>query len=161
MGAMHAASPFVLAFLLLAGNSLPGSAVAQPVVANYALTVPVPVAGPDWRGDAPLWALGPLRLAGAVSGVGSGLSLEAGRQWFARVGVGRGLAHETLSLGAGYRFGGDQSLSMQVTRQSGEERLGLAVRYEGGRSFLRLAYELPRLRWSGGETLRLSAGVKF
>jgi hypothetical protein len=75
-----------------------------------------------------LLSLRGVQLSSAGYGNGRGLSLQAGQQWFARVGVGRSLDSEGVSLGGGYRFSDGQALSMLVTRQLGQERLGLAVR---------------------------------
>ena len=148
--------------LLLAGG-LAGAAVAQPVVANYQLTRPAwpRAADADWLPQAPLLALGPVRLATsyAEGAVGAGLSLEAGRQWFARVGVGRTIDSESYSLGGGYRWPDGQSVSMQLTHSPSEARTGLSLRYDWPRHYLRFGYD-TRLR-EGSEALRFSAGMRF
>ena len=110
--------------------------------------------------QSPVAAWGPVRVAATGTSSGKGLSLEAGQKWFARAGLGRSLETGMVSLGGGYRFATGDALSMQVTRQLGQERLGLAVRYDWQRSYLRLAYEQP-LRTSGSPDLRFSAGVRF
>ena len=93
---------------------------------------------------------------------GTGLSLEAGRNWFARVDVGRSLeSSDVVSIGGGYRFEAGDALSMHVTRQLGQERLGLAVRYDWQRSYLRLSYEAPDRAFGLPDRLRFSAGVRF
>jgi hypothetical protein len=101
---------------------------------------------------------------------GTGLSVEAGTSWFARLGVGHsGAALQpglpassapSVSLGGGYRFNGNQSLSLELVRDSRQQRLGLTVRYDWPRYFVRLAYE-PPFSPSPTEGLRLSAGVRF
>jgi hypothetical protein len=101
---------------------------------------------------------------------GTGLSVEAGTSWFARLGVGHsGVALQpglpasgvpSMSLGGGYRFNGDQSLSLELVRDSRQQRLGLTVRYDWPRYFVRLAYE-PPISPAPSEGLRLSAGVRF
>jgi hypothetical protein len=148
---------------LLAGMLLGMAALAhaQPLSADYTLTSPAWLAEPELMPRAPLAVIGPVRLAAAGSLTGSGLSLEAGEKWFARAGIGRSLDSDVLSVGAGYRFARGDALSMHVTRQFGQERLGLAVRYDWQRSYLRLSYEQP-LRTPGAvDRLRFSAGVRF
>lgn len=144
---------------VLAGVHLPGA--AQSVTPNYALTAPSLVADPELVPGDPLLAFGPMRLATATSATGSGLSLQAGQQWFARAGVGRSLESDVLSLGGGYRFNGGHALSMHMTRQLGQDRLGLAVRYDASRSYLRLSYDQPTRSLGGPDMLRFSAGVRF
>jgi hypothetical protein len=153
----------LLARALAAGLALAGAGVAQGQAppALYDLTVPSLLSAPEWTPGSPLFQLGPLRLAPARSSDGSGLSLEAGRSWFARVGVGRSLENDVLSVGGGYRFDAGDALSMHVTRQIGQERLGLAVRYDWQRSYLRLSYETPDRAIGLPDRLRFSAGVRF
>jgi hypothetical protein len=140
-------------------------ALAQPVVANYELTRPAwssSMADADLLPRGNLFALGPVRVSSTYSyaGSGAGLSLEAGRQWFARVGVGRSLDSEVLSLAGGYRWPDGQALSMQLTHSLAQERTGLALRYDWPRYYLRVGYD-TRLRDGTAETLRFSAGVRF
>lgn len=151
------------ALALAAGLQLAtaGMAQAQSLSPNYDLTVPSLLSAPELTPEHPLLQLGPVRLAGARSSEGSGLSLEAGRSWFARVGVGRSLESEVVSVGGGYRFRAGEALSMHVTRQLGQERLGLAVRYDWQRSYLRLSYDTPDRSFGLPDTLRFSAGVRF
>jgi hypothetical protein len=157
-------APVFLAGALL--GALAGPAAAQMVTPDYALTAPtwlLPL--PAWNDPElppllPLAGWGPVRLAGAGSASGSGLSLEAGEKWFARGALGRSIDAGTMSVGGGYRFRGGDALSMQVTRQLGQDRLGLAVRYDWERSFLRLSYEQP-VRTAPGPDLRFSAGMRF
>ena len=146
---------------LLAGVALAGTcalACAQGVSANYGLTTPLQ--DPELTPRMPLLGAGPVWLSAASSTTGSGLSLQAGQRWFARVGVGRSLEADVMSVGGGYRFNGGDSLSMHVTRQLGQERLGLALRYDRAQAYLRLSYE-PLRPMSGADTLRFSAGVRF
>lgn len=109
-----------------------------------------------------LRSLGGLQLSWAASGAGSGLSLQAGQRWFARVGIGHSLESGLLSAGGGYRFADGESVSMLVTRQLGQDRLGLALRYDWPRTwFLRIGYD-TRLGAPGvAEQLRFSAGLRF
>ena len=153
--ARAAATAALLAAPLLAG--------AQEITPNYALTRPAwpAAADPDLLPRSALMSLGKLELSTSASAVGAGLSLQAGQQWFARVGVGRSLDSDVVSVGGGYRFRDGQALSMHVTRQLGQERLGLAVRYDWTRSYLRLSYEAPTRPIGGADTLRFSAGVRF
>lgn len=139
---------------------------AQLVAPDYTLTAPVrlqtasPWSDPELSVRQPLAAWGPVRLAASGTSSGDGLSLEAGEKWFARAGLGRSLDNGTLSVGGGYRFGSGDALSMQVSRQVGQVGLGLALRYDWQRSYLRLAYE-PTFRVPGSTDLRFSAGVRF
>jgi hypothetical protein len=128
----------------------------------YSLTSPAPLVDPELTPRQALLTAGPWQLSTATSTTGGGLSLQAGQQWFARVGLGRSLeSSDTMSVGGGYRFLDGQALSMHVTRQFGQERLGLAVRYDWTRTYLRLAYEAPLRPLNGVDTLRFSAGVRF
>ncbi|NML45472.1 hypothetical protein HHL11_17095 [Ramlibacter sp. G-1-2-2] len=139
-------------------------AAAEGTAPLYSLTTPAPLLDPELSPRQPLLNYGPLQLSAATSttGTGSGLSLQAGHQWFARAGIGHSLENsEVLSFGGGYRFTSGQAVSMHVTRQIGQERLGLAVRYDWTRTYLRLAYESPTRAMSGPDTLRFSAGVRF
>lgn len=143
----------------LAGACL--QARAQLLSPSYDLTVPALLAEPDlpMQASLPLW--GPVRLAAAQSMTGSGLSLEAGHKWFARAGVGSSLETGFVNIGGGYRFPGGEALSMHITRQLGQEGLGLAVRYDWHRSYLRLSYETPVRSLGVPDRLRFSAGVRF
>jgi len=138
-----------------------GFAQAQALSANYTLTAPALLAEPEVVPAATLAVWGPVRLSGARSGTGNGLSLEAGENWFARAGLGRSLEGEALSLGGGYRFTDGEALSMSVTRQLGQERLGLAVRYDWRQAWLRLSYDQPLRTPGAADRLRFSAGVRF
>lgn len=151
--------PALWASLLLA----PLGAAAQGLAPNYRLA-PSPwklQAEPDGLARPALLTLGPVSLS-AVGGVsGGGLSLQAGQQWFARAAIGSSLDSEALSLGGGYRFNNNEALSMHVTRQLGQERLGLAVRYDRAAAYLRVSYD-GKLGVTGqAEMLKFSAGVRF
>ena len=152
------------AWLPLAAGVLAPAAIAQPVVANYELTRPAwsSIADAELLPRGNLFSLGPVRVAAsyAYGGSGAGLSLEAGQQWFARVGVGRSLDSEVVSVGGGYRWPDGQALSMQLTHSLAHERTGLALRYDWPRYYLRVGYD-TRLRDGNAETLRFSAGVRF
>jgi len=134
---------------------------AQTLSPNYALTMPSLLAEPEVTPGQPILSLGPVRLASGRSTTGNGLSLEAGQEWFARAGLGRSLEGEALSLGGGYRFTGGDALSMALTRQLGQERLGLAVRYDWRQAYLRLSYDQPVRLPGATDRLRFSAGVRF
>lgn len=152
--ALHA-----IALGLLAGLAMP--AAAQPLAPDYALTAPTLPLEPELGPPVPLFTLGLLQLGASSSDTGSGLSLQAGQQWFARAAIGRSLDAGLLSLGGGYRFTGGQALSMHVTRQLGQGRLGLAVRYDFSRAWLRLGYDAPTQGLRGADMLRFSAGMRF
>lgn len=139
-------------------------AAAEGNAPLYSLTTPGPLLDPEVSPRQSLLAYGPLQLSAAnsITGSGSGLSLQAGHQWFARAGIGHSLENsDVLSFGGGYRFTSGEAVSMHVTRQLGQERLGLAVRYDWTRTYLRLAYESPLRAMNGPDTLRFSAGVRF
>ena len=137
------------------------AAAAQAIAADYSLTAPIPVAEPDMATRLPLASWGPLRLARTASISGNGLSLQAGEQWFAGVVVGHSLDRELYSLGGGYRVRDGDVVSMHVARQLGQDRLGLAVRYDRARSYLRLSYETAPRPLNGPDRLRFSAGLRF
>ena len=151
------------AFAVGAAWWLPLVAQTDDTASRYRLTPPSVRASPeaDAAGQSLLLSAGQVQLAAGETASGRGLSLQAGQQWFARLGIGRGMDSE-LSVGGGYRFAGGNALSMHVTRQLGQERLGLAVRYDWAHAYyLRLSYD-TRLGPAGpGDTLRFSAGLRF
>lgn len=153
--------PFPVRLLVVAALAACLQAQAQVLAPSYDLTVPSLLAEPDAPTRASMLLWGPVRLAATGSMTGSGLSLEAGQKWFARAGVGRSLEADFVSVGGGYRFRGGDAVSMHVTRQFGHEGLGLAVRYDWHRSYLRLAYETPVPALGMPDRLRFSAGVRF
>lgn len=117
----------------------------------------------------PAVALSPMIQSDArFSGVG--LSVAAGQNWFAQVAVGRSLqpgpviagvnANDAMSVAGGYRWSDGQALSLQVTSGRGVDRLGLAVRYDWPRYFVRLSYDS---RWTlvPQDSLHFSAGMRF
>lgn len=138
-----------------------GAGQAQVLSPNYTLTTPALLADPELGPRQAVAAWGSLRLAAGRTGTGSGLSLEAGENWFARAGIGRTLDTDVISVGGGYRFSGGEALSMAVTRQLGQERLGLAVRYDWRQAYLRLSYEQPLRVPGASDRLRFSAGMSF
>jgi hypothetical protein len=154
----------VLTISLPLAALLAGSVWAQPVVANYELTRPAlgRAVDVDLVPRIGLFALGPVRVSasGADGAAGAGLALETGRQWFARVGVGRALDNDIYSVGGGYRWTDGQSVSMQLTHSPSEARTGLALRYDWPRLYLRFGYD-TRPREGGSESLRFSAGMRF
>lgn len=152
------ASAPLLALLLAAACA---GASAQGIAADYSLTVPTPVVDPEPAARPPLVTWGPLRLAKTASISGNGLSLQAGEQWFAGVVLGHSLDGELYSLGGGYKFRGGDVVSMHVARQLGQDRLGLAIRYDRARSYLRLSYETAPRPLNGPDRLRFSAGLRF
>ena len=149
----------LLAGVFAAAPLLPAG--AQAVAADYTLTRPAWVPEAELTPRQPLAAVGPVRLSAAGSHTGSGLSLEAGEKWFARAGIGRSLVTDVMSVGGGYRFPGGNALSMHVTRQFGQEGLGLAVRYDWRASYLRFSYDQPLRSQHESDRLRFSAGVRF
>lgn len=153
------AATSLLAFALLAASA----AAAQELAPNYMLARPTwaAAADPDLVPRLGLANMGGVQLSASSSDTGAGLSLQAGAQWFARVNVGRSLASDVVSVGGGYRFGDGQALSMHVTRQLGQERLGLAVRYDWTRTYLRLSYDTRTGAAGSPDMLRFQAGMRF
>jgi hypothetical protein len=160
---MPAASTSRIATSLLAGVLLCATcpAGAQLLSADYNLTAPAWRAEPDMLPRLPVAAWGPVRLSLDGSSSGSGLSLEAGENWFARAGIGHSLDTDVLSVGGGYRFGSGDALTLQVTRQLAQDRLGLALRYDWHWSYLRLSYDQPPRTPGPSDRLRFSAGMRF
>jgi hypothetical protein len=158
---VHSAHPVLrlaAAALLAAGS---GAVPAQLLSPNYTLTTPALLAEPEVFTFVPVATWGRLRLAAGGNASGQGLSFVSGENWFARAGIGRTLDSDLLSLGGGYRFDGGRALSVAVTRQFGQERLGLAVRYDLRQAYLRLSYEQPLRAPGAGDRLRFSAGMQF
>lgn len=146
--------------LLTAAGATPWVAQAQSFSANYDLTRPVAVS----YGDTDLMpgargiGFGQVRLAPAFGiGSGAGLSLEAGEAWFGRLTVGRTVETDMLAIGGGYRFRDGQAVSMQFTRGT-QDRLGLAVRYDWPRYYVRVGIDREG---SMPDILRFSAGMRF
>jgi len=151
----------------------PGAA-AQVFSADYELARPAePAAAAASSLSAPI-SLGSVRIGPAFQAdteySGAGLSLAAGRNWFAQVSVGRSLqqpsalngmaANDAMRIGGGYRFGDGQSLSLHVTGARGPDRLGLSVSYDWPRYFVRLSYDAG-INPVPQDRLRFSAGVRF
>jgi hypothetical protein len=171
---MRQALPFARSSPLLAAVVLawPLAAGAQGFAADYGLAGPLeaPVGRPLAVG-AVNWGsvnLSPaLQSDGRFSGVG--LSLQAGRNWFGLVGLGRSAeqdhapgyaAGEQLSISGGYRWSDGQSLSLRLTAGRGTDRLGLALSYDWPRYFVRLSYD-SRLNLVPQDSVRFSAGMRF
>lgn len=178
------AASFASLPLLAAAAALacPASAQAQGFSADYGLSRPgVQLSEPPTpAGRLGLFNLGPVRINPAIQSgpgySGAGLSLQAGRHWFAQVGVGHELqqtpllpvspaSSQVLSIAGGYRFGSGQAMSLQLSRGAAD-RLGLSVRYDWPRYFVRLSYDTmlsPPLSPSllPQDRLRFSAGVRF
>ena len=167
---MRSLARLLPAWLLLAAGALPCLAQAEGFSANYELTRPVPaVSDADLLPQGRAFALGPVRMAPAFAtgATGAGLSLEAGRHWFGRMTVGRSLDTDLVAVGGGYRWRDGEAVSMQLSWGRSQERLGLAqdrlglaLRYDWPRYYLRLGYD-PRVGGSTQDTLRFSAGVRF
>ncbi|MDB5871311.1 MAG: hypothetical protein JWQ07_753 [Ramlibacter sp.] len=164
-----------LPLLAVAAGAWPQQAGAQAFLADYGLASPATAASePDARYRAGLINVGAMSISPAIRAdagfSGAGLSLAAGRNWFAQVAVGRSLqtnlpvssvnSSDALSIGGGYRWGDGQSMSLQVTGARGPDRLGLAVRYDWPRYFVRLSYD-SRINLVPTDTVRFSAGVRF
>lgn len=166
------ATPAWLPLIAAAGLLCAQGAAAQAFSADYGLTSPAQAAEGTWDASHPL-GLGEVQLGPALqadSGYsGAGLSLAAGRNWFAQVSVGRSLqppaglpasSVDALRIGGGYRWGDGQSLSLHVTGTRGPDRLGLSVSYDWPRYFVRLSYDTG-IQPVPQDRLRFSAGVRF
>jgi hypothetical protein len=100
----------------------------------------------------------------------AGLSFQAGLNWFGQVGLGRSLepgpapsgaeAADVLSIMGGYRWSDARSLSLQLSRPRGGDRLGLTANYDWPRYFVRLDYDTG-LKPLQQDNLRFSAGMRF
>lgn len=149
-----------IAWLLFAAAAAPWTAQAQSFSANYELTRSAPVlyADADLAPSGRSLNLGRVRIAPAFGATaGAGLSLEAGEAWFGRLTLGRSVESEMVSLGGGYRFRDGQSVSMQFTRGT-LDRLGLSVRYDWPRYYVRLGVDRDGVT---PDILRFSAGMRF
>ena len=155
--------------LLLAAGAAPCLAqvlLAQAFSADYELTRPATAASAASDSDlmprGRALAFGSVRVSSAYAHAssGAGLSLEAGQQWFGRLTVGRSLEQNQVSVGGGYRWRDGQSVSMQLTRGTSSERLGLAMRYDWPRYYLRVGYDF-RAGDGAVDILKFSAGIRF
>jgi len=138
---------------------------AQGFSADYELARPGAVAAePETPGRTGMFNLGPVRINPAFHAdpgfSGAGLSLDAGRHWFAQIGFGRSVSTDVLNIGGGYRWNDGRSLSLQLNRGRSTERLGLSVSYDWPRYFVRLTYD-SKLAPIPQDSLRFSAGVRF
>lgn len=161
---------------LLAASAMawPQAARAQAFSADYDISRPVAPAADPAAGGRAVFGLGNVHIGAALQAdaefSGAGLSLAAGRNWFAQVSVGRSLQqvngltgstpNDALRIGGGYRWSDGQTLSLHVTGNRGPERLGLSVSYDWPRYFVRLSYD-PGLNPLPQDRLRFSAGVRF
>lgn len=173
---MRAASLFPVWLPMLAAAVLawPHAAGAQAFSADYDLSRAAAAPAADPEVDRSSFGFSGVHIGAALQAdgefSGAGLSLAAGRNWFAQVSVGRSLqqanilsgavAGEALRIGGGYRWSDGQSLSLHVTGGRGPERLGLSVSYDWPRYFVRLSYD-PGLNPVMQDKLRFSAGVRF
>jgi hypothetical protein len=168
------ASPAWLPLLAAAAMAWTQPAAAQAFAADYELSrAAVPAAAPASLGST-AFTLGSVRVGPALQAdagfSGAGLSLQAGRNWFAQVAVGQSLhvvpglpgtvSGDALRIGGGYRWGDGKTLSLQVTSGRGPDRLGLAVSYDWPRYFVRLSYDAG-LNPVPQDRLRFSAGMRF
>jgi hypothetical protein len=158
--------------LAAASLALPLAAGAQGFAADYDLARPLDVpSSPSIVAGALNW--GSVNLSPALQSdarfSGAGLSLQAGRNWFGLVGIGRSAEVEhgpgytpgqQLSLSGGYRWGDGQSLSLRLTAGRGTDRLGLAVSYDWPRYFVRLSYD-SKVNLIPQDSIRFSAGMRF
>jgi hypothetical protein len=158
--------------LIAACSALPLTATAQGFAADYELARPLDAPpSPSIFGGTFNW--GTVNLSPALQSdslfSGAGLSVQAGRNWFGLVGVGRSteqehgpgyIAGQQLSLSGGYRWGDGQSLSLRLTAGRGTDRLGLAVSYDWPRYFVRLSYD-SKANLVPQDSIRFSAGMRF
>jgi hypothetical protein len=168
-------SSFWLPLLAAVALAWAQAAGAQAFSADYELShtaAPAPEAAAQRPST---FSLGGVRIGPTLQAdarfSGAGLSLQAGRNWFAQVSVGQSqyvaapglpgtVTGEALRVGGGYRWSDGQALSLQLTGTRGAERLGLSVSYDWPRYFVRLSYDTG-LNPVPQERLRFSAGVRF
>jgi hypothetical protein len=149
-------------WLLLAAAAVPCVAAAQSFEANYELTRPA-AADTDLLPLAGGLRFGTVRVTSAFSpsaAAGGGLSLETGKHWFGRFTVGRSVETDIVAIGGGYRWRDGESVSLQLSRGRGQDRLGLAVRYDWPRYYLRFGFD-PKPFEGAQDMLRFSAGMRF
>lgn len=170
----HSVVPAWLPLVAAAVMAWPQFAQAQAFSADYDLSRAAAPAADPASGPSPAFGLGGVHLGTALQAdaefSGAGLSLAAGRNWFAQVAVGRSLQQanglpgavsgDALRIGGGYRWSDGQSLSLQVTGGRGPERLGLSVSYDWPRYFVRLSYDAG-LNPVPQDRVRFSAGMRF
>jgi hypothetical protein len=167
-------SPVWLPLLAPAALAWTQSAAAQAFSADYGLSRAAPPAAAPASYGSTAFTLGGVHVGPALQAdpgfSGAGLSLQAGRNWFAQVAVGQSLhvapglpgtvSADALRIGGGYRWGDGQTLSLQITSGRGPDRLGLAVGYDWPRYFVRLSYDAG-LNPVPQDRLRFSAGMHF
>jgi hypothetical protein len=135
---------------------------AQGFTADYDIARLSPADAPSMLKLAPAHALG-----GEYS---SGLSLQAGRNWFGQVAFSQGpvstltpsASNDIVNVAGGYKWSNGQSLSLQLSKGRGPgQRLGLAVNYDWPHYFVRFSYDQGGLTLTPQDSLRFSAGVRF
>lgn len=138
-------------------------ALAAVVLAGAAACAHAQAFEPDYR----------LRAAPALAPFaipGSGLSVQATRNWFGQVGLSqapvsllnRATDNDIVDVGGGYRWASGQALSLQLSRPTRPgQHLGLALNYDWPHYFVRFSYDPPGITLSPQDSLRLSAGVRF
>lgn len=121
----------------------PGGAMAQAFSADYALGRFAADAASDARHGS-LISIAGVRLTPVVHSdgrfAGGGLSVAAGKNWFAELAAGRSLqpnldpagtaVQQALRVAGGYRWADGRSLSLQLTGARGGSRLGLSLSYD-------------------------------
>ena len=163
----------LLSLLAVVAMACPSVANAQAFLANYDILGPA--SAPQSAASSAI-RLGLARFDSAPQYAGkkftgAGLSLHAGQNWFAQVGVGNSIQATTgnaatlisseVMVGGGYRWGDGQALSLQVSKGQGlESRLGLSVSYDWPRYFVRFSFDTG-LSPVPADKLRFSAGVRF
>lgn len=158
---------------LLAAAALawPHMAGAQAFSADYDISRAVIPGAESAAERSSAFSLGNVHIGAAFQAdpafSGAGLSLEAGRNWFAQVSIGRSIqqapglpSNDAVRIGGGYRWSDGQSLSLHLTSGRGPDRLGLSVSYDWPRYFVRLGYD-GVLTPAQQDKLRFSAGVRF
>jgi hypothetical protein len=170
---LSAALPWVAAFTAL--SALPAQARDNGLGSPFGWPrSPTLEASQTRAGWDPSFSYGPLRVMPSLQAApggfwGGGVSLAAGSNWFGAVRLGhRAVARDEAAISpvseavmftGGYRWGREQSVSLQVVRDR-RDSLGLAVSYDWPSYYLRVGLD-NKTRLVPQETLHLSAGVRF
>ena len=168
---LHASLPWIAALIVL--GALPAQAQDRGLASPFGWPrSPVLQASQTRASWDPSFNWGPVRVMPSLQVApggfwGGSVSLPTEGNWFAglrlghaalRRGPAAATASEAVMLSGGYRWGAQQSISLQVVRDR-RDSLGLAVSYDWPSYYLRVGWDnKTRLV---PQDIRLSAGVRF